>query len=260
MSGALVVQGCPPEDLSLLSNEDLAIRAVEAVRRGTEAVDRAKEGISDALAAALDLGHVLSVVKERMAEADEWSEWLGANVDVSRNQALMYIRYWTYREHLFASSEPVTMKNVAHLVRGLPSVAYVNAVPAQRKAEAQRLRKAGMSYAEIGEVLGVTASAVRFYVDPSASRKLKEARRRREATRQAAAKALAEKERHAAVKRRGGKADRMYQALRNLLPDADQAINECSTPEQREAMRLARSYAQKALDEIWRAVQLGGAS
>lgn len=92
----------------------------------------------------------------------EWEAWLKAHTEVSRALAAIYMRLATYRDIV---GDAPTLRTAIDVVKGLPQ-----ASPKRPKRTwtpvAQQLRDSGMTYAEIGQLVGRSKKAVQVALNP----------------------------------------------------------------------------------------------
>lgn len=246
-------------DLASLSLDELAVSA-EASHL------QADEKLKAGLLFAYRTGLILMEARGRLSSS-EWMEWVQASSSIPRSTAFLYTRIarnWSQVVEVGATS--ITQARAA--LTGVAPL-YIATDKGQRgqhnrimteqyAGEASALSRDGMTNVEVARELGISESSVRRLLDPEVARRDRISNRRAQSRYYKARKALKEKERLELARRHGGSADKAYSALRRVLLDIDAAIAECTNSEQQAVMRSARFAAQKATDEIWRAVQLGG--
>jgi predicted transcriptional regulator len=162
----------------------------------------------------LDAGTLL-IEARKQVKPGKWTEWLIENLEVPPGTAKFYVRMATYRELLEA--EGITsIEQARNYIRGLPAIDRVSrrvATP-ELTAEARRLRDADLSFGQIGDLLGVSATTVQKWLDPDLVRRQQEATKRWKQRKKEEVEALQRQRRDAAVRKAGGAIAESYSLLR----------------------------------------------
>lgn len=232
-------------DLSTLTLDELAERANANVR-----------GLEHALARSLDhavhVGEVLNEVRRRLG--GDWVGWTASNAGLSQVTAVRYMRLAHYKERVLGSGLGATEAWMS--LRGLPRSGLKSAPDVEEIERVRVLIGAGLTRAEVADVLGCSISTVHRWLHPesadAAQRRSAEKRKRQRAEQRAAALALKEKqkreERDRLARERGGNLGKAYDQVRKLQPIIDAAITEGLSVE-------ARALAVRLEDEIFKALK-----
>ena len=190
-----------------------------------------------------------------MVPPGEWLRWVSANFNGQRSRAQTLIRFATYRQQIEAEGLK-EIDNVSVYLRGLPD-ANSRGRPKDdaRAAEGVRLRKAGLTFREIGDLLGVAPGTVMRWQDPERYRLIARERMARSRARQRAVRdAEKQKKRDAAVRKEGGPLADTYSFIRRGLQSADKAHEQAKDRERRACISAAIAKMHGAEDEIIRAL------
>lgn len=239
-------------DVVVLERLDVSslVEMIEAEHQGTLL------GLQSALDHAIRAGELLYTVKGRLA-VNEWRPWVEGNVSFTLSVAYAYVRLYVYRDQIDTASPGI--KAALADVKGLPTVGLVGSPrhAGWTRDEARTLRSQGMTYAAVSEVLGVPEDTVYQWVNPDKVQAYAARRRERARRDKAARQALAQKERDAAVKAKGGQAAVAYANIRKAASALDRALSETGDANEREALTKALAAAHASEDLIVRALRLG---
>jgi lipopolysaccharide biosynthesis regulator YciM len=122
--------------------------------------------------------------------------------------------------------------------------------------EARRMHAKGMTYKQIGEVLGVSDQTIALHLNPERQRQKQTYMRRLSREKRAAKNALIEKERDKAIRATQGAPAEAYALLRRTALVIDKAISEAEDAATRTKLTAALGFTHKAEDEIVRALRL----
>jgi Protein of unknown function (DUF3102) len=213
--------------------------------------------VVDALEHAILCGESLLHARATVPDGD-WSRWVEHNLDMSRGAVQRYMRIATYRDHLLsAESRPTSINAAITYLRDRPVLSAHNGrQPTFDVDEAKRLRSLGMTFTDIGTVLGVSDVAVWRQLTPGATRRTIAYTNRVRARQRAERRALADQERTKAVARTGGKPADAYALLRRCALALDRALADTKNEDVRKALRDALTYTHRAEDAITRALGL----
>lgn len=219
-------------DLSRASMADLAA-AVE--RSSTEL----RESLVGALAACIRLGEALLVVRERFSlDASGFTAWCNEH-GVSAALAKKAMRLAAYQDHIPSEIKASTFQSkdgkthhtqspdrAIHHLKGLPRLAW-GASPMKALApDVKKLAAQGMTWAEIGDTLGVSKTTVGNIIDPARyKRQLRRSAARRKQERDRAEAAS----QRVVVTRSSGDLRKAYAELRRCLTTLSTAATN-STP------------------------------
>lgn len=184
-----------------------------------------------------------------------WTDWLIDNFNAPPATAKYYVRMATYKDLLRA--EGVTsLEQARHYIRGLPAIDRVSRSVATPElvAEARRLRDADISFGQIAEILGVSATTVQKWLDPELARRQREAAKRWKVEKRQQAEEVRRRRRDAAVRKVGGSVADSYSLLRKTAQALDRAERETEQREVRAAVKAALAKVYNAEDEIVKAL------
>lgn len=201
-------------------------------------------------------GEALASARARCGYGD-WAPWLDANFAGGDTTANVYIRLAHYQEAI--RSEGVrSIAGAAAYVRSLTGPYGKSNYPEATHEEARRLHDAGVSYSEIGRLLGVNRGTAREWCDPAhaATRRIQKAatsraHRERRAAEQAAARDRATK---SAARKAGGAIAKLYADAERTQDDLAQAQREATDPEARRELSEAGALHRQYRDKIVRAL------
>lgn len=224
-------------------------------REHTLAYQRAVE----ALEHAIRCGEALIEAREIVPEG-EWLEWCETNLNLGTGTLHRYIRVATYKQELFAAErKPASINAAISYLRAIEAPAASSSRNGRRPTfdvdEARRLRKQGMTYTNIGALLGVSDVAVWRQLTPGATKRTLVYATRYKRKRAAERRALEQAERDKAVAKVGGAAAEAYALLRRTALALDQAMRE-ATANELHALRDALAHTHRAEDAIVSALRL----
>jgi len=213
----------------------------------------------DALDHAIRCGQFLLEAREQVPDG-KWTEWIEANLNIAVSAATRYQRIATYREHLLAAEvRPKSINAAMTYLRDLdvPSLPHNRAGkrPTFDVVEARRLRDLGMTYRDIGEIVGVSDSAVQHQLDPELSARRKVRRRAEAKDRRATEKARTEREANDRILKEGGNLALGYTLLLECIEALSNALIEADTDEVFGALSIALTNTQRAEGVITRTFQ-----
>ena len=193
-----------------------------------------------------------------------WYRWLDENVTFTAWTAAQYMRVAHHRDALFAAGRVFSLPTATEYLRSIGASAphdHIFTMKAdERKAEARRLRKEGVTQDEIAEFFDVSRATVRRWVDPVVEKRDRQKRERDRKVSRAARKALREKEERAdrdrLAKSAGGAVSKAYALVRRTGIELDTAMQEASGGAERDALRSAMAAVHRAEDEIVRALRV----
>jgi hypothetical protein len=255
------VEVLAPGELSL--NE----LAAEANREHAAVEDALVGVIMHAIAA----GKALLQARRRVALGN-WHEWLADNFAGSRELASRYMRLAHYEDIVlarpWADEQPKVGNQWTHdrgaettraweYLRGLPPVSEGRAKRYDEATheEARRLHTNGVSYREIGRMLGVNHHTIARWCDADYARRRKQEQNRRKKRERAEAARRKAEARDRAIARIKGPGPEAYALLRKAAQLLDRAASESSKPEERAAFLCALDALPKAEDEVVRALR-----
>lgn len=242
-------------DLAAMSMDELMGRANTEHGLVQASLDAAHEHLSQGIIHGIKAGEALWVIKNRRG-AVGWDAWVEENMEFGRGAAKNYCRWAYYKDVLLSANERLTVKSAGPYLKGLPQVPGARGPrDPETVSEIKRLNAAGKSYKEISEILEVSKSTVQYHADPKArarwvANSRVQARKQREAR-----KALAEKEKAAAIRKAPGNIPKAYEHIRKAAVEIDAAMTDATSPEVRSALRAALAGVHKAEDEIGKAVR-----
>ncbi len=214
----------------------------------------------DALEHAILCGEALIEARERVAEGS-WLKWVDDNLNISTGTLHRYVRLATYKDHLLsAERQPKSINAAIGYLKAIEipaaSVGRNGRKPTFDVEEAKRLRSQGMTYEQIGSIVGVSDQAVRLQLIPGAQRKAMVYTSRHKKKRLAERRALEQAQRDKKVAKVGGAAAGAYALLRRCCVAIDQAMIETTNDSERKSLRDALAQAHKAEDAIVQALRL----
>lgn len=205
----------------------------------------AAEHLAGALSHFIRFGEVLLEARSRLDEAGEgWLKWLksiGINHQFTADRAM---RLAFYKDRLPSEAFQVrrdasgrvlnpSWNNALQYVSGLPPIRNKGQIgyPESTRQEAHRLHAEGLTAKEIGAILNVGASTVRYWVLPGEEQRVRENRRRYKAKNlriaTAARKQMRREERDLIAKSVGGELAVAYGHLRSCLAALDRSVANC---------------------------------
>lgn len=228
------------------SLEELA----ETIRREHMlAAGSAKEMVEHAIFA----GVALLEAKARLPFGD-WREWLDTNAPMSRGTAEVYMRLAAHRD-LVLEGRVTTIRAAQRLLRenGVEHRRHKSS-GLELEQEAARLRKRGMRYDEIADVLGVSKSAIYNWTNPQSRRKNLDAQKKRVRQRSLERAALERVERDRHMRALKDERSECYRLARLLAQRLDRAHTEAASPE----IRAALDDAARKLGAVEAAIVTAG--
>lgn len=222
--------------------------------------DLAYRAALNALQHAILCGEALIAARDTVPDG-EWLRWVSDNLHISTGALHRYVRIATYKEQLLtADRQPKSINAAISYLKEVGAPAAGTGKNGRKPTfdveEAKRLRKQGLTFTEIGPLLGVSDVAVWRQLTPGAARKTVERTNRYARQRRAERRALQQKERDEAVARVGGSASNAYAALRRCALIIDRAITEATGEMERAGLRNALAFAHRAEDAIVAVLQL----
>lgn len=219
----------------------------------------ANASATTAVGHAIACGEALLAARKRIPMG-EWQMWCAGNVsEMSKTCIARYCRLARHK-HEFSVGEYATIAGAVDYLAQLSPPSPLKGVLDPRMKldvdEARRLRRQGMSYASIAEILGVSYSTVRLHLIPSERQKHREKIQRHRDMIRAARLAARAKIRDDAVRRRGGLPAEAYAALRRCALIVDQAMRGVDDASERSRLAAALGFVHKAEDEIVRALRI----
>lgn len=190
----------------------------------------------------------------------KWGKWCAENVpEINFTTVTKFCRLAAHKDQI-AAGEFTTIDRAMNYLHQLAIPARPTG-PKRRVAkidvgEARKLRDLGMSYVDIGDVLGVSHQCVALHLDPERRKRKKANERRRAQELRAAREALAARQRDQAVRKTGGLPADAYALLRKCALTIDKAIGATEDSAERTKLTAALGYVHKAEDEIVRALRL----
>lgn len=200
------------------------------------------------VAHAIKAGEALLKAKELVGHGG-WERWLVENLsEHSLTTPRLYMRLARHRDQVLTAG-PVSL-NVAQklLVGGSDS-----RIDQDRRDDARRLRKQGLTYQQIADELGCTRDSAFRWCNPKAEER---ARRRHKMQSMAGRRELNRQKRDRAVRKAGGALAESYSLIRKTLEALEQAETEAKSREQRTHISSAMHRLYNAQDEIVKAVGL----
>lgn len=229
----------------------LAELAATANREHLEASEAAYSSLLHAICA----GEALLQARKHVDRGD-WIDWLGSNFHASHVTASAYMRFAFYKERL--DVQKMSIKEAKGSLAFLPDVSRRGA----RKydddvtAECRHLREKGLTFREIGELVGISDSTVAIRLNPGRAARHRETTRRWRAQQRAARQALHEKTGEAAVKRKGGTTATAYGQVRKALQNLQRAHDETVERDVKAAVKDAMHLLHQAEEAIVKASKL----
>lgn len=214
---------------------DLATLTLDELRDAAIAENDAVNGFTaGALMHTIRLGEILNVVHDRLdAEGKPWLKWLEA-AGITQSAASRSTRLAKYRSSLPAEAFEVrqgvngrlidpSINNALLYIADLPKLHPPKRFPEDIQAEARRLRNTGMVYKEIGELLGVSTSALYRWCDPEHEKRVKASQKRsyRNRDKALARRAKQDDERRKLAKVTGGELSLAYAEIRKAVAACD---------------------------------------
>jgi hypothetical protein len=213
----------------------------------------------DMLSHAINAGDALIEVRTRINEGD-WIKWIKNNLTVSYGVAQRYIKIATYKNLLLdAENRPQSINAATSYLRdiGVASLPLnkTGRKPSFSVEEARRLRKLGMNFTQIGEVLGVSDVAVWRQLTPGAKEQTMRYTAKSRKQRTAERRAKEREDLAKAVAAKGGEIANAYALLRKTAIALDKAMTDTDDIETRKTLRDALSFTHRAEDAIVRALR-----
>lgn len=214
----------------------------------------------DVLDHAIRCGEALITARALVPDG-QWGKWMEANLEISEVAAGRYMRIAVHRKALLeADRRPTSINGAVNYLRELdvPDLdrRRNGRVPHFDVDEARRLRNEGLTYKEIGGLLGVSGVAVGRQLTPGAVRKQVERNSERLSRRRAEERAKEEQRLDEEVRRVGGAVADAYKLLRACEVELSMAMAEAKTPDQRKALASALVFTYRAEDAITRGLGL----
>lgn len=209
-----------------------------------------------ALQHAIKAGEALIAARDQ-CPAGDWSRWLDQNFTASQTTAFGYIRVATHKDAIPEGTTAV--KSALELLAGQPQARGPHG-PSREKpiqaAEARRMAaESGLSSQEIARKLGVGAGTAWRWVNPQKAAANQRAYEKRQRDARAALRVLErEKEVRRAVRKAGAALAEAYSMGARMGKVLEQAEQEATTDEAREALREATAHYHKMSDAIVRAL------
>lgn len=183
----------------------------------------AMASLTTALEHGIRAGEALLAARELIPRR-EWRAWITDTFGMNYFTAARYIRFATYKDTLRAAD--VDRIDAARtLLVGLPNTDTGARRPQERIDEATRLRGEGLTYTEIGELMGGLSlqSVARLCNYDEYRERARLNKNRKAAERREAKEALRRQERDATVRRAGGSVADAYSLIRRALQTLEQA-------------------------------------
>lgn len=214
----------------------------------------------EALEHAIRCGEALIEAREIVPDG-EWTRWVEANLSIATGTMHRYIRVATYKQHLLdADKKPASINAAIGYLKAIGAPAASTGrngrSPTFDVAEAKRLRKQGMTYEQIGELLGVSDVAIWRQLTPGATKRAIAISNRNRKRRRLEREAFEQTQRDKRVARAGGAAAEAYALLRRCAAALDQALSDAKDDEERKTLRDALAHAHRAEDSIVLALRL----
>lgn len=219
--------------------------------------------LGSALHHAIKAGEALYEAHLQIGTEEGWRSWCKENLGISGSTAGRYERLAFYRDQLPPEAfepyvdaggtvrQPSANRAIEVYIRGLPlihDIARSRRGSPELRAEVRRLRKQGVTYPDISEMLGISPNTIACYSVPGfEDRQIRKARERLR-RRQAARRALAEQEER---QRR----DRLAKDNGGVLADAYSLVRRAIQKTDAGNARKALTYLHRAEDEIVKAMK-----
>lgn len=256
-----------PVDLTAMTLDELGDIAAREAALADDESRVALSHLTMGLMHAIRAGEVL-LEAQRRVDPGAWTEWVEARMP-GRSSATWtsYMRFATHKQALLGADRPLAtynahdyLKDAGAARRLSPYHHQILETSDERRREAVRLKAAGVSQAEVANLLGVSPSAVSMLLlDPDErkrrvraanKRKRDRDRDRREQERRA--------ERDALAKSVGGDLSRAYQLTRQLSALLDKCLGDDQfNREQRDAIREATRGVLRVETGVDKALRLG---
>lgn len=238
--------------MTLVRSDDLSTWTLDELAAVVnEEHDLALLAVKTTLRHVIRAGEALLAAKERVAPGG-WYAWISGNTHLAETTVQTYMRLATYQAILPSHIE--TIEGARRFVLGLPKTTTQPVYPEEVKREARRLRKEGLSYPAIGEIVGAVPNTVRFWCDPRYQKQLRDRSKAVTRQRREANKALEEKRqaegRAKAARKAGGALAESYSALRIAMQALDRAIEETPDRDMKATLRSALGHANKVEAKI----------
>jgi hypothetical protein len=239
--------------------------------------NREHEATNSALAVALEHAFLCGTAlleAHRLAEEEgiTWENWVNANLLFGPTHVSNYIRFAYYRSELPSEvflpwidkaghTRQPSLTNALGYVKGLPRIFTTKKanLSAEIKEEVRFLRKQGLTYDAIGELMGINGTTAHRICNPEAEARHKKQTQRRQRTNRSARVALRQQqsatERGRAAKATGDARGEAYSLIRRAAQKTDEASMATSEKEVRSALRDALTHLHRAEDAIARALK-----
>lgn len=186
---------------------------------------------------AIRCGEALHRAKE-LIPLGGWTEWVKANLDITRDQATTYIRLYTYRDELLQPGGPTRLQDARDYLTALQvpvltgSHFFRREMTSDQVDRARRLREDGGSWQAVALAVGVSTDMIRRRLDPVYRQQRKKIKRENKAKARKAHDALEREERDRTIKAMEGLVPEAYGYVRRLAQTIDRSMEQ-GTPEQR---------------------------
>lgn len=238
------------------ADQRLVVLAATINREHSLAYQKAIEALEHAILC----GEALIEARDAVPEG-QWLRWVDENLNLSTGTLHRYIRVATYKDHLLqAERRPASINAAIGYLKAIEvpaaSTGRNGRHPSFDVEEAKRLRAQGLTFTEIGPMLGVSDVAVWRQLTPGANRKAIAQANKWKKKRLAERKALEQAQRDKAVAKAGGAPAEAYALLRRCAVALDQALAEAANDDERKALRDALAFTHKGEDAIVLALRL----
>lgn len=208
--------------------------------------------VMDALEHAILCGEALIEAKKQVPDG-QWTKWIEGNLEMGSGAVSRYVRIATYREHLLAANDRPRSLNAA--------ITYLKAIEAPRLVsgsgrkptfdvdEARRLRELGVTYREIGKMLGVSDQAVQQQLKPDQRRRKMRQNAADKSRRRAEARVADQERVDQEVANIGGDIAGAYILLRRCEVVFEKVIAEVDM-ERGQALQPALQAVRRAMDVV----------
>lgn len=219
----------------------------------------AYEAALDALEHAILCGEALVQAQAAVPEG-EWSRWVETNLDLGTTSIGRYMRIAHYREQLLgAEDRPQSINAAITYLRAIGAPPLGTGRNGRRPSfdvdEARRLRALGLTYVDIGKMLGVSDVAVWRQLTPGATARAMKNTSRAKQRQRAQQRDAAQREQHWEMAEVGGRTADAYFLLLQCAEMLDQAIAEASGDGQHD-LRKALTHVHRAELAVVRSVDL----
>lgn len=191
----------------------------------------------------------------------QWNKWMADNLEISPPAAGRYMRIAVHRAKLLeAEHRPTSINGAIMYLREIDAPPLDRGRNGRRPSfdveEARRLRLEGLTYSEIGGLLGISDVAVGRHLTPGATRQRVEYANERSKRQRAEQRAEEQQQLDKEVKRVGGAAADAYQLLRACEAELSMAIAAAETEGTRRRFTQALTFTHRAEDAITRGLGL----